>query len=137
MILRAARNWGWVFGPLGFLVAILVLVGADQANAPVPLPGDTTKIVPATGIGGLDVEPFCTDAATTVGFSIVPDGGYSHELVRIKDGVTETVTVSFAQDGSVAPAKHYFDSTAGPASQPAVVNQKAVDCIEAKRVLKR
>ena len=59
-----------------------------------------------------------------------PDAGSTVQLTRMKDGVAETVTALIAPDGSVNKdySKHYYDTTVGQQSEPAVVSDKGLKC---------
>src|SRR3990167_5679167 len=131
-VLMAAEHYGWLLALATTLLAVALLYAKAPAVVNLPLPV-TEKIVPASGVEGFPVAVFCEDPLTRVYVSLSPHAGTTHELERIKDGVTETVTILFAEDGRVMPGTHYYDTTAGQRSEPAIANKAAVDCIEKKR----
>lgn len=137
---KAQDNWGWalalVVGMLMVVLAVvaLPLMGADTT----PLTSDSNTVyVPASGVDGFPVEAFCNDSLTKVTYTIIPDVGESHELLRVKNGVTELVTLTTTFDGTVYPGTHYYDTTLGQQKEPAIADKKAMECVRDKRQLKR
>ena len=128
----AAEHYGWLLALVAVAVALLTVYSKAPAEIGLPLPVNE-RIVPASGVEGFPVAIFCEDPLTRVYFSLSPHAGTTNELERIKDGVTETVTILFAEDGRVMPGTHYYDTTVGQRSEPAIANKAAVDCIEKKR----
>ena len=98
------------------------------------IPATTSqKVVPATGEEGFDAKTFCADPLTVVSKTLAPDAsGATYELKRVKDGVSETVTVVLAQTGDVLYAKHFSDQGGVQQSQPAFVDDDVKRCLEKK-----
>ena len=89
--------------------------------------------VPATGVEGFPVDLFCADPLTTVQDFEAPDAsGITYQLLRVRDGKTETVVIVMGANGDTRVATHYYDSLVGQQSEPAFVNEKARECIEDK-----
>lgn len=109
-----------------------VLSGQPAGN--LPGTGDTIQnVVPATGDQGFNAETFCSDPETSVSKAISPDAtGVTYEMKRVRDGVSETVTVVLAQTGDVLYAKHFYDQDGVQQSQPAFVDDDVKRCIEKK-----
>lgn len=133
------KRWlGVLAGGLTVTIAVgtlLITITANQVGAPVPgTGGDTIRIVPASGVEGFNTERFCADPLTQVRQFISPDAsGVTYQLMRVRDGVAETVTVVYAADSSVLVAQHYYDTaTAGQQSEPAILNVEAQKCMRGK-----
>lgn len=109
-----------------------VLSGQPAGN--LPGTGDTIQnVVPATGDQGFNAETFCSDPETNVSKAISPDAtGVTYEMKRVRDGVSETVTVVLAQTGDVLYAKHFYDQGGVQQSQPAFVDGSVIRCLERK-----
>ena len=132
---RAASEWGWFLGVAGLLVGILALVIAVRVNAPLARDAtgaQLTRVVPATGIEGFNTSFFCNEDLTKVKPKLIPDVGISYELLRVKDGVAESVTIIIALDSKVLVSTHYYDTTQGQQSEPAVVDKATLDCLARK-----
>jgi len=138
-VFAAARDWGWLLAIAVSVVVSVIAVALVYSRLDVPgvgkLPATTEEIVPTSGLEGFPVEEFCEDPATEVKYSIIPHVGFSHELLRLKDGVTELVTISITEEGEVLPGTHYYDTNVGQQSEPAIAGDGAVRCIEDKRKL--
>lgn len=137
-IIEAGSKGGWALALIVGLAGIALAALAIYTRPDVPIVGTppaTTelKVVAATGEEGFKVYEFCDDPSTSVRETPSPDAsGVTYELKRVKDGVTETVTVVFGQAGDVLYAKHFSDQAGGQESQPAFVTEKARGCIEDK-----
>lgn len=139
---RHASDWEWrgvlVFGLVLTVIATVGLItflysgAAEQAN--VPVPGDKTIFVPATGIDGFNTEVFCQDPLTKVKPLPAPDAGVTYQLTRVRDNVSETVLVVLSPSGDVNTefSRHFYDTTVGQQPEPAFVTDKALDCIRKK-----
>lgn len=112
------------------ILGIYLLGGQPAGN----LPGtEINRIVPATGEQGFNAKAFCEDRLTTVTKTLAPDAsGATYELKRVKDGVSETVTVVLAQTSEVLYAKHFSDVGGQQQSQPAFVDEDVKACLEKK-----
>ena len=135
MVKDFMHEWAW----RGVTLFALTCVAAALFILPLltdvtPLVDDrTVKLVPATGIQGFKVEEFCNDPLTKVTFYPVPDSsGSTYQLLRVKQGMTESVTVVQNAQNEIVVATHYHDGPTGQVAQPAYVSDKAFDCIEAK-----
>ena len=114
---------------LAALVFTAILNGAASVDV-TPLNDDVTRnVLPASGIEGFPGAVFCNDPQTIVTALPAPDAsGLTYQLLRIVNGVTETVVwVSGSRT-----ATHYYDSTVGQQSEPAVIDNDAKRCIEGK-----
>ena len=113
------------------VLSLYVVSGKPAGDLPV-IGGDTVERVPATGEQGFNTAVFCDDPLTKVATSLAPDAsGITYVLSRVKDGVTESVVLTFDQTDEVVYAKHFFDRS-GQQSEPAFVTDDARDCIEDK-----
>ena len=121
----------------GIVATAAVFLAGDQVD-PITPTGDTINL-PASGVEGLNPEAtlaFCRDGSTKVTFHIVPGVGQSYELLRLKDNVTELLTVTVA-NGEPSPAKHYYQTVVGEQNEPAAFDQDGVKCLEDKGALKQ
>ena len=127
---RALSSYGWAVSLLVATLALLVaLVGLPEAGIDVtPTRDDVTiKVVPASGIEGFKVAVFCSDPQTKVTALPAPDAtGLTYQLLRIVNGVTETVVWVTG----TRTATHYYDSTVGQQSEPAIISDAAKECVE-------
>ena len=73
----------------GITVAVVALPEAGVDTTPT---ASDAPIVPATGVEGFKVAEFCNDPLTKVRVTPSPDAGFTYQLTRLKDGVSETVT---------------------------------------------
>ena len=129
----------YLWGPKGvsvfaLLVACFALFLVYTRPIPELIPATTsTNVVPATGEEGFNVAVFCDDKLTSVRATIAPDAsGVTYELRRVKNNVTETVTIVLAQTGDILYAKHFSDGPAGQESGAAFVTDQAKQCITRK-----
>ena len=131
---RAAADYGWLLAvAMVCVTVILVVILLPEAGVDTnPTRTDQTlNVVAASGIEGWDVEPFCNDPATVVLELLAPDAdGKLYQLARTRDGALETVQVNVGPAGPTGT--HYFDTTAGQQSEPALVTARALECIEDK-----
>lgn len=129
---RALKDYGWAVSLLVATLALLVaLVGLPEAGVDTtPTRDDVTiKVVPASGIEGFKVALLCSDPQTRVTALPAPDTtGPTYQLLRIVNGITETVV--WVSGGGNRTASHYYDSTVGQQSEPAVIDDDAKRCIE-------
>ena len=137
---QAARAWGpWGVSlcslavALGALfMALIVLPGAGVDTTPVS-DDVTLEIAPATGIDSLDALDFCNDPRTAVRAFPAPDtAGTTYQLTRVRDQRSEAVVVVLGPDKGIVMASSYYDSELGQQSRPAIVSDKARECIEKK-----
>lgn len=115
---------------IGSLIYIVIRDGPSTT-----VTGDRNQIhiVPAAGITGFSVDLFCADPLTTVkGFPVPDSEGATYQLVRVRNGIAESVVVVMDGDNTTRLATHYYDSVVGQQSEPAVVNADARKCIEEK-----
>lgn len=110
------------------VTALAVALQKSDTHVPVLSP-EPKVVVPATGIEGYTaVLAFCNEA--TIKKLPAPDAtGITYQLTRVKGGVSETIVVVLAPTGQTTFAKHYYDTSAGQQSEPAVVDEDAKDCI--------
>lgn len=135
-----SKTVGWqVYAIATVLVSIAATLGFVYANGldrvGAGSPGNsTTIVVPASGIEGFPVEAFCQHTLTKVQALPAPDAGITYQLTRVLDNVSETVTVVTDPAGKVNTqfSRHYYDTTVGQDSQPAVVTDAALKCIKDK-----
>jgi hypothetical protein len=113
----------WLLGGVvGALLGVLTAVGIVQ-------PKEVTELVPTTGEQGYPVAEFCADPLTKVRDTTIPGvSEQTYELVRLKDGVQETVTWIGTTDG----ATHWFNVNGAQTQEPAVVDDEAKKCIAEK-----
>lgn len=121
------RKWGWVktvYFALGvaIIVGILLLFFGPLITDVTPLSDDETE-VPAIGEEGYNTAQFCDDKLTEITYKPIPDGGKLYQLLRVKDGIQESVVWNDA-----APSGTYF----GDRDRPAHITDKARTCIENK-----
>ena len=94
---------------------------------------EEVKIVPAVGIQGYKVAEFCADPLTKVSFFLAPDSsGSTYQLLRVKNGMTESVVVVRNARGETIVATHYQDTPTGQRSEPGVITDEGWKCIESK-----
>lgn len=133
---EALSSWGWIIPTGGLLALVLFLmVGLPEVGVDTtPTSSDGPTFVAATGAGGFPVEEFCNDPLTSiVGPVAAPDAsGFTYQLNRVRDGVTETVVVVVSED-QVLAGTHYFDGEDGQESEPAFLTEKARECLDADR----
>ena len=133
-ITRQMYQWGprgvTLFALLAACLA-LFLVYTRPINE---IPATTSKnVIPATGEQGFNAKTFCEDSLTSVSKVISPDAsGVTYQMQRVKDGVSETVTIVIAQTHDVLFATHYWDTPAGQQSEPAFVDEDVKRCLERK-----
>ena len=130
-VMRALSSYGWL---VALAVAVLALAIVYARPIPALIPA-TTEIhrVPASGIDGWPVAVFCNDPQTKVTYLPAPDAsGATYQLVRVVNGVTESVIWTTGPDGESRTATHYYDSTVGQQSEPAVMNDDARRCVESR-----
>ena len=137
---QSARAWG----PWGASLFALAVALAALFMALIALPGagvDTTpvsddvtlEIAPATGIDSLDALDFCNDPRTAVRAFPAPDAsGTTYQLTRVRDQRSEAVVVVLGPDKGIVMAASYYDTELGQQSRPAIVSDKARECIERK-----
>lgn len=121
------RAW-WLALLLAAAAVVIALTAGPEVTDVTPLRDDkTVRVVPASGEQGFPVEAFCLDKLTKVSEFPAPDSsGVTYQLLRVKDGVTESVIVS------PGGAKRYWDAPEGQQSEPAFVTAKAEKCISDK-----
>ena len=129
--LRSAASEGGIWLALAIATAALVAALAALPRAGVdttPLSDDKeVRIVPSTGEQGFPVATFCEDRLTTVRGFLAPDSsGIVYQMIRVKDGVTESVVVT------PGGATRYWDGPEGQQSEPAFVTAEARQCIADK-----
>lgn len=137
-IAREMYRWGpkgvnTYAGLIALVVSIVVLVVVF--TRPVDVIPTTTQqnILPATGEQGFNAKTFCEDSLTSVSKVIAPDAsGVTYQMQRVKDGVSETVTIVLAQTHDVLFATHYWDTPNGQQSEPAFVDEGVEKCLERK-----
>ena len=123
----AGQSYGWL---LAVVVAVLAVVVVYSRPIPALIPATTeTHIVPATGEQGFPVETFCEDSKTTVKEKEHPDeSGTTYELIRIRDGVIESVVWTSGPDGDNPIATHYA-YLGDQQREQATVTKEARECI--------
>lgn len=140
-VAQTIRSWGPIgFGLMALAVSIataFIVIGVVYKGAPAvgidTRPAEDVTIVPATGDEGFPVETFCQDDKTTVKAIPAPDAsGVTYQMLRVRDGVTETVRVVTNAQDEVAVGTHYWDQDGVQQDEPAVVTQAARECIDTK-----
>lgn len=127
-----------IFHVVVFAVSVTALLLAYAAlgkpAGQVPLVGgNDVHVVPASGVDGFNTAVFCADPLTKVRLFPSPDSaGKTYQLTRVRDNVTESVVYVLNPDDSTRLATHYYDSSVGQQSGPAVITQEARDCIAKK-----
>lgn len=130
----ALDNGGWLLAlslvSAALIIFLVVLPGLGADTTPIS-DDKTVRQVPSEGDTGFPVEFFCQDSDTKVTALPAPDAsGITYQLVRVKNGVTESVIYNTGPSDSSRVATHYFDQAGQQQSEPAFVNDKAKDCIE-------
>ena len=131
---RAGKDYGWALAVLALAISITAFYARVPEQVGAPSTGTNILIAPASGLDGFDVGPFCDDPLTKVkGPLPAPDAsGNSYQLIRVRDGKSETVTLVLAPDKSITLATHYFDSDVGQVPEPAFLKDSARACVEKK-----
>ena len=133
---RAFKDYGWMLALVVAAAALTLVVGASRAtNTPIPGAESTeVKVVAATGAEGFPVEAFCNDPLTKVAELPAPDAsGITYQLLRIRDGKSETVVWTTGPTSNSPIAKHfYYDEAGKQQNEAAIVTAGAKNCIEEK-----
>ncbi len=134
--LLGLRGWLHVLlqfsGVIAVLLVVYVILG-EPSGVDVPVGEKADNIVASTGIDGFPVADFCNDPLTKVDPFVAPDAsGVTYQLLRVRNGVTETVIVVLDKDGSVVVGKHYFDAADGQHVEPAFLTDSARNCLKKK-----
>ena len=124
------------------LIAAILLAGYAawnvylEAGRPIlgDLPGtEINRSIPATGEQGFNVEGFCQDKLTTVdAFLALDASGETYQILRVKDGVTESVIAVVNPRGETVVANHYYQEGGVQKSEAAFLTDKARDCLARK-----
>lgn len=107
--------------------ALSFLLGGAAGDVADPIDdAPTVKVIASSGIEGYRVDLFCNDPLTKLKPQMpAPEAPRVFELTRTRDNVTETVVYVEGAGSAV----HYYDTAIGQQSEPAVVNEAALDCI--------
>lgn len=137
---RKMLNWGiketWIFAIVLAIVAVSGFgIYQNVLNHPIGSVAENKNIVPAIGPDNTytATEEFCRDKNTDVRPLIIPDStGY--ELIRVKDGKTESITVVFsidAKSGALIPSYAKYDNDSNDPI-PAAIDSDAAKCLQDK-----
>ena len=126
LFFRAARDWGWALALAVGLLALAAPWLADEANAPMPLPGDRT-VAFAPG-SPFDVAKWCKDVAETVQLELAPDAS-SARYVAARGAERVEWTVNPGGDAD----RYYRDSQGQQQREGVLVTESALPCMTTPR----